>query len=77
MIAHLEKQHESSKNYARAKLEEIYISKSFRKECVGKKILKEFYKWAKEKKVKSVRVYTKTKDTSAVSFWKKNKFFME
>jgi len=74
ILGHTEKRHGEDKGINLAKIEEIYVNKKFRGLNIGNLLLEKFYSWAIRKGSNKIRVYTKTTDKNAVSFWKNHKY---
>lgn len=57
-----------------AELENMFILDKFRNKGVGSLLVKEFFKWAKSKKLKRIKVIASADNIQAISFYKRNGF---
>lgn len=66
---------ESYRNVGKiAELDDMFVSEKFRSEGIGAKLVAEFKKWAKSKKVKRIKVFTSTRNNKAIEFYRRNGF---
>ena len=68
-------QAESYKNIKKiAEAQEAYITKNYRRKNIGTLFLKEFFKWAKSKKVKRARAVISSGNKKSINWNKRNGF---
>lgn len=58
----------------RAELENMFVQEEYRSLGIGSKLVKEFFRWCKDKGVKKGRVVTFTRNKKAINFYMKNGF---
>lgn len=58
-----------------AELENTLILPDYRGKKIGTRLIKEFFKWAKSKKIKRAKLIASAKNKRAISVYKKNSFF--
>ncbi|MBI2103671.1 GNAT family N-acetyltransferase [Candidatus Woesebacteria bacterium] len=65
---------ESYLKIRRAEIENMFVIKAFRGKGVGSELVKEYFKWCKDKNIKIGRVATFDRNTSALGFYGKMGF---
>lgn len=58
-----------------AELENMFVKKEHRGKKIGSQMIKEFFKWAKSKGIKRLRVIASAQNKEAIEVYKKNSFF--
>lgn len=57
-----------------AELENMFIVKEHRGKGIGKKLIENFIQWAKNKKIKRIKVIASAQNQQAIEVYKKNRF---
>lgn len=57
-----------------AEVIELYVTRSFRKQRIGGRLLNRFFAWSKKKGIRRITIEAETADRSAIGFWSRHGF---